>query len=1301
MGLVPAAHAQPNIITFTKASGTDIVPPLTVPASSFSTFAWTISKCDPSNGLGSAAAAAANMLFSAGPSPVNQSVTAYDQQYGLGSCDNGGFGDGSGDVISGQWYCPATHYVTIHGPTGSAPTSPLTSPLQVGLFQVIRNVEGTCRMTLPLAPLFVSFENTLSSSLDGAIPGFLSKTSFSVAQPQFQSGGTVNNNGFLVEAMVHVSFGPASGDLSVDNGYGFGISPTLSSTAVGDVGTLPPPGLMTVSLLSGSEVSIPTDITDAIKSVDPKLDIEGQIKNTINAVPSTLESNINPQLTISVQTIVNALADAGATASGDAGDGGDGGAPPPPPTFPPCNGDAGVAATDFCWGAAETALGQPDASAIEKAAAAAITPSNFTCDNSTCNFHPVIQAINVLPDRLEIVLSPNLDGTADTLTPFYTQLLAAAPGLLTVTANLPGAVTMSISLDCSTPPTGTTSGSVTTVFQGSTGLADGLACGGLAKAYWIDFNLTNASAIPGLSTAVAGSSLGGYWERADNTQHVFFISQGTPDVHEFFFGQNATLWSDNDLSSASDGAQALGTSTLDAYLSGPFVAQEVDFIDTFNNVRELEFTPAGPSTAWQDNSPFFSLSGGVAYGPAKASGLAGYFLDTPENGIIMNRVFYVDLYGDVSNVSRDDRVGQNAARKWTGEVMTSGGPARFNSPLAAYVDYSDDSQHADYLSPNGHVHELYFPVSASGWTDNDLTGICAPGPGTPTSPDPCGPDSARPAAPNSLLDGYWQASDDSQHVDFVDEFGHVRELFLSAGGRWLNNDLSHLAGASDVAPESGAVVGYWQAQDDTQHVNFIDVGGDVHELLFRPGADWVDNDLTLAANGTRAALNSQVHSYVDENDNSQHVNFLDIQGHVHELLFEPSVGHWVDNDLSGFPKGYPATANSPIASYYNGTNGVVTGGDDSEHVDFIDPYAHVREMYHSITTSPSTWVNNDLTALAAGVTAGAGSKLDAYWQQSDNTQHVNFVDGNSHIHELYFKGTSWTDNDLTAVASNGTAANGGSALDAYWQQTDNSQHVHFLDTLGHVHELGFFPRGSHPQWADVDLTGVAQKGTPAAPTSAIHGYWEASDKSQHVNFVDANNFVHELLFANPHASGWVDNNLSVNGVLGCGSPGYASPTAGLASYWEESDNTQHVDYVSLGELGVHELIFRPGAECWKDTDLTSSARGSAAAAQSDLNAYWQPSDNTQHVHFMDAAQHVHELIYRGSPGTWTDNDLTALSAAALVALAPAGQPTLAVLPAPRSPLAGYWQATDDSQHVEYVDGQGNLQELSLHPKFEQ
>jgi hypothetical protein len=53
--------------------------------------------------------------------------------------------------------------------------------------------------------------------------------------------------------------------------------------------------------------------------------------------------------------------------------------------------------------------------------------------------------------------------------------------------------------------------------------------------------------------------------------------------------------------------------------------------------------------------------------------------------------------------------------------------------------------------------------------------------------------------------------------------------------------------------------------------------------------------------------------------------------------------------------------------------------------------------------------------VAGAVAPAAGSALDGYWG-ADGSQHVNFVGTDGHVHELYIApGRNWVDNDLTTL----------------------------------------------------------------------------------------------------------------------------------------------------------------------------------------------------------------------------------------------------------------------------------------------
>ena len=256
---------------------------------------------------------------------------------------------------------------------------------------------------------------------------------------------------------------------------------------------------------------------------------------------------------------------------------------------------------------------------------------------------------------------------------------------------------------------------------------------------------------------------------------------------------------------------------------------------------------------------------------------------------------------------------------------------------------------------------------------------------------------------------------------------------------WADNDLTVLAGAAPAT--SGMLDGYSQG-DGSQHVNFIDENGQVHELYRSPdpAAQWVYNDLTAFAGGTQA-VGSALAGY-SQGDSSQHVNFIDVSGHVHELYRSPDpAAQWVDDDLTAFANGTPAVINGPLDGY--------SQGDSSQHVNFIDENGHMHELYRSPDPA-AQWVDNDLTALGGAARAYI-TTLDGY-SQKDASQHVNFIDENRHVHELYRSpdpAGQWVDNDLTAFTG-ATQAEG--SLDGY-SQGDSSQHVNFIDINGDVHEL--------------------------------------------------------------------------------------------------------------------------------------------------------------------------------------------------------------------------------------------------------
>jgi hypothetical protein len=171
----------------------------------------------------------------------------------------------------------------------------------------------------------------------------------------------------------------------------------------------------------------------------------------------------------------------------------------------------------------------------------------------------------------------------------------------------------------------------------------------------------------------------------------------------------------------------------------------------------------------------------------------------------------------------------------------------------------------------------------------------------------------------SQLDGYWDTLS-RQHVNFIASDGHVHELYNTPTTSWKDNDLTKLAKSSSIPGVWSTLDGYWGWGED--HVNYIDSNGHVHELYDTPATGWKDNDLMkLASSSSTAGLGSSLAGYWGNSslfprEEGVAVNYIDSNGHVHELLHETpkvmqNVG-WKDDDLTA------VAATFPQASSLNG-----------------------------------------------------------------------------------------------------------------------------------------------------------------------------------------------------------------------------------------------------------------------------------------------------------------------------------------------------------------------------------------------
>jgi hypothetical protein len=339
-----------------------------------------------------------------------------------------------------------------------------------------------------------------------------------------------------------------------------------------------------------------------------------------------------------------------------------------------------------------------------------------------------------------------------------------------------------------------------------------------------------------------------------------------------------------------------------------------------------------------------------------------------------------------------------------------GAPNAFAQPTGYAFD-AYGTRHVTYAGVDQHVHELWW--NTSGWHHKDLT-IAAGAPAEISNTaigyvlfctqhviyfgqwldelwcdngDNRGWRHVELASAAGVIIGgtgrpigYAFPGQGTQHVNIVDDvLSDIHEYWWDNKG-WHYKNLT----ATTAAPKSVcSPTGYVFEAKSTQHVNYVGTDLHVHELS-RNSTGWHHKDLTNAAGAPKAAVNRNVKGYIFSVQGTQHVNYTGVDNHIHELFWDSS--GWHHNDLT-FLTGAPTTSNEPFGYELAGNQHVIYMGDDN----------HVHELFRD----SSGWHHNDLT-LATGSPLGGDGFATGYGFAAYGSQHVTYLDVNSHVIELFW-----------------------------------------------------------------------------------------------------------------------------------------------------------------------------------------------------------------------------------------------------------------------------------------------------------
>ena len=235
-----------------------------------------------------------------------------------------------------------------------------------------------------------------------------------------------------------------------------------------------------------------------------------------------------------------------------------------------------------------------------------------------------------------------------------------------------------------------------------------------------------------------------------------------------------------------------------------------------------------------------------------------------------NHVFYRTLNNHVAELSWR---GNEVPRQRDLTIAQNGVAPLAESNLSSYVFGAEgtSTQHVFYNS-GGHIIELSW-LGGSGtpqWRDLNATatGRAPPALGRPT---------------NHVFE-----FENTQHVFYVADNGHIIELWWRPGEAPHPEDLTERSGAPPLEVESAfELTSHVFDFENTQHVFYVADNGHIIELWWRPGEAPHPEHLTERSGAPPLEVESALISHVFKKERTQHLFYVSYGGHINELWSQP------------------------------------------------------------------------------------------------------------------------------------------------------------------------------------------------------------------------------------------------------------------------------------------------------------------------------------------------------------------------------------------------------------------------------
>jgi hypothetical protein len=749
---------------------------------------------------------------------------------------------------------------------------------------------------------------------------------------------------------------------------------------------------------------------------------------------------------------------------------------------------------------------------------------------------------------------------------------------------------------------------------------------------WSSDDLTIATSTPGSPTPTAKGPLVAFQTTNNLQQHVMYISNTDSDVHELFF--DGTHWHHSDLTLLAGGKPLAATARALTGYQTTDNQEHVDYVDSDGDIIELRFV--NPNWIALNVTQNSHLHDSTTQQAQLASALTGY--QTTFNG--QQHIDYIGSNGDLCELffAADGIWHPNDLTTAAQELDASTPQPQPGSAITAYVTTFNgaNQQHVDFIGQGnegttGDIFEVMFDTQ---WHPRDLTTLALPFPSL-------SPPGAPLPNPVSALAGYATTYNGQQHIDYIDQTGHVQELFFS-GTQWIWNDLTNSASASlpvGTIAGTAALDGFQITSPNIvtpsqQHVSFVSSNDShVHDMFLNAGGvTWTDTDLTTTAH----------------------------------IPWSTAVGTWQVPTVSE-PLQSSGAVTSDVALLTNGWESVTWVGIDGDGAsttstgDVLQAGTQQALVDDDLTNPKySTWFEwfpLDSQSID-NLPAEAG---DVFFCSINHAGSSGFI-----VLSNVTRGLMFT---VTLTAPPGANFEGGSAE---W----------ITETPTVIHLIGDNELTNLPDFTPTTFTGATATDANGTAANANNANGRTIELDRTDFFGDDRNLTKTTVGATQVETDrvdWYENDLSRNsGIIGAN----AVPANGTVVGFETPFNgQQHIMFIGRDDRHIHELVF-PINNKWAHNDLTQQFGATIVAVGSNLTGYITVHDSQQHVDYVSQDGHIRELWF---DTTWHTHDLWD-DAHQLDASTPLAVPT--------SALNGYYTSFNQEQHVDYISAtDGHVREL--------